>query len=79
MSATDHNFIDDDAHPWTGLSELDLEEAFWLSWRECTAEGHPITPNGHCFCATYYIFRGTKRLLPDESSYADPPDPRDFL
>lgn len=66
-----------DEHPWTGLSEVDLEEAFWLRGGECARQGHPIY-DGACFCGDYYMFRGQKRLMPDESCYSDPPDPRDW-
>jgi hypothetical protein len=66
-------------HPWTGLSLIDIEESFGLYGGECGRQGHPISPNGHCFCDTYYLFRGQKRLVPDESCYSDPPDPRDYL
>lgn len=69
----------EEGHPWDGLSESDLEEAFWLRSGECSTQGHPIYHHGACFCGDYYMFRGQKRLMPDESCYSDPPDPRDWL
>lgn len=66
-------------HPWTGLSQEDLNEAI-----ECSPEnGHVVLSTRRginlCICGDYYRgYDGKLSPTPDWSDYADPIDPRDY-